>query len=200
MNEIEKKIMRELGPEYDHSGKPTVYFFDFADKLPDGKYRNAVYISKISKTGLGTQDFRRRSTEKDRAEFPREWEHYLKVKENLKSPKVDLLPGIDQATLMEMKDKKLFNLEQLAEQNEFSQWADMARRILNAISENGNERRVCLQGNEAGIERVLGENRPGSGGNRTIQNTGGSSPFYFGPKEKGYPQASEVSWSFEVVQ
>jgi len=212
MNEIEKKIMATLGPEYDHSAKPHVYFFDFADLITPGKrprYRNAVYISKRSKTALDTAEFRRRANEADKQEFPREWEHYLKVRENLKHPKVDLLPGIDQATLMEMRDMGLFNLQQLLEQDDFVQWADMARRILNAINSERSEGRDRVFGDaQFKPERVLAQAGAGTGitpgysaNGRTIANTGGNPyPFTYQGQKESYPQASEVSWSFEMSQ
>lgn len=209
MNEIEKKIMRELGPNYDHSAKPHVYFYDYADLVPGGdrpRYRNAIYISKRNKTTLDTQDFHRRMIESDKAEFPREWEHYLKVRDNLKLPKVDLLPGIDQATLMEMKALNLFNLSQLAEQDEFAQWADMARRILNAINSEGSEGRDRVLGNaQFKPERVLAQGGAGAGGanGRTISGSSIGSPYpftYQGAQKTRYTQDGEVTFSFEMTQ
>jgi len=206
MNEIEKKIMKSLGPEYDHSAKPHVYFFDYAYKVSDGKFKNAVYISKRSTTALDTQDFRRKANDEDKAEFPREWEHYLKVKEVLKIPKVELLPGIDQATLMEMKAVGIYNFDQLMAQDDFEQWQAMARRILNAISKDGSEGRdrvPCDEARPVGVLETAGAGKVGTSIGGTLGSTGITPGYYFAPKngqEKGYSQTGEVTFSFEVIQ
>jgi hypothetical protein len=191
MNEIEKKFIAALGPEYDHSAKPTVYFYDYACKK-DGVYVNAVYISKRSKTAHDTQDFRRKANDEDKLEFPQEWEYYLKVRENMRYPKIDLIPGIDQASLMTLKDEGIYNLEQLADTD--NEWSEVARRILNAISTESGEGRNGVSGDNQAPVRVLEGNRAGQRG------TSNGSPQKGFKKtwQESHPQ--EVTFNFEVIQ
>lgn len=194
--DIEQKFREQLGPNYDHSAKPTVYFFDHAMPVKsDGRprFKNAVYISKKSKTSHSNQDFQRKMQDTDKQEFPAEWEHYLKIKDNLKQPRISLLPGIDHATLAEMKALDIHNLPQLLAQEHFDEWQQLARRLLDAANNsNGNQERESVQGDkEQQPERVLGTDWT----------------HYFNPgqergQEKGYPQEiteQENGFSFSIT-
>lgn len=152
---IEDQFRAQLGPNYDHSAKPTVYFFDHAvrtstpeeEKTSRPKFKNAVYISKQSKTAHGNQDFHRKMLDDDKAEFPGEWDHYLRVKENLKQPRISLLPGIDEAIRHEMQAVGIYNLGQLVVQDEFPEWLAIARRILDVTGKICEQKRTQVQSN-----------------------------------------------------
>jgi len=199
---IEDGFRAQLGPEFDHSAKPTVYFFDHAVAIESDdrpRFKNAVYISKTSKTSLDTQNFQRKMLNDDKAEFPDEWAHYLKVKENLKVPRCALLPGIDMATLFEMKAVSIYNLAQLIEQDLFPEWAELARSILNARSEHKDKGRVSVQG-DANIQpaRVLGIVGAG-GGKESHEKESLKEESYTqkGYAEKSIPQEN-ITFSMEM--
>lgn len=202
MSQPEQIIRKALGPEYDHSGKPHVYFFDHAMPIdsPDRpRFKNAVYISKTSKTSLDTQKFNAKASEQDKQEYPREWEHYLKVKETLSKPRVAMLPGIDVATLAEMKAIEIVTLEQLLAQDLFEDWQPLARRILHAINQNGTEERQILSSDQTGQpERILaGNTGTSSPGQTGINGTGQKEKG----KEKGYQESSpqEITFDFGMT-
>ena len=209
MNQIEQEIRRSLGAEYDHTKKPSVYFFDNAVKVSTDeedrpRFKNAVYISKKSTTSNGTQDFHRKIIDSDKAEFPAEWEHYLKVKDNLKKPRIALLPGMDEATKHEMQAIGIYSLEDLVSQDEFNEWKDLARRILDATDNTiRDSRRETLQDNEnQQPERIL---ETSCGGHRgSIRTSGYAEETQKDSKEKdqekGYQenQPQEVTFDFSM--
>jgi len=195
---IEEELLKQLGPNYDRSAKPVVYFFDHAEEIEsDGRprFRNAIYISKRSRTANNNQDFHRKMLEEDKAEFPDEWAYYLKVKENLKKPRIGLLPGIDEATQHEMKAIGIYNLEQLVAQDEFGEWKATERRILDA-SQIREQRRAPVQSNDN--QRTIGileGSRPRT--QETIRETWNQEN-----QEKGYQEKSveeeNVTFNFEM--
>ena len=203
MNEVEKQFRAALGPEYDHSAKPTVYFFDNAVQVesPDRpRFKNCVYISKTSKTSVGTQDFHRKAGDEDKAEFPAEWNHYLLVRDNLKKPRIGLLPGIDQAIMHEMKALDIYSLEQLLAQEHFDDWKQLARRILSA-SENQDKGQQKVQGDDSQQpERVLGVS--GAGGKRATYPTDEKESQEKNGQKEGYQesQPQEITFSYEIAQ
>ena len=171
MDKIEQEFAKKLGPEFVKSGKPHAYFFDScvkdgeaSEKSGRPRFKNAVYISKRKKGGT-TQEFHRAIEAGDKEAYPREWEHYLKVRDNLAKPSIKLLPGIDEATKAEMNALGIYRLEQLVALDEdyFDEWKQIARGILNATrNEKGSEGRQDLSSHDQGqvIGVLAGDNQP----------------------------------------
>lgn len=143
MDDVEEGFLKALGPDYDRSSLPTVYFSDHAVEIEsDGRqlFKNVVYIHKTSKTSR-TAQFQGKASEDDKLMFPREWEYYLKIKNNLIETRIGLLPEIDLATIAEMKAVGIYSLNQLIDHDgdHFPQWAILARRILDAVVQDTEE-------------------------------------------------------------
>ena len=147
MDEIELQIKKSLGPEYDKSALPDVYFFDKA--IEDAvktkesgrpRFKNEVYISKTAK-GARHRQWKGKASDEDKSLFSDEFEHYLKVHENLMKPRIVALPGIDEATIAEMRAVGVFTLQQLLDGEHFDEWKHLARGILDATNKERSEGR-----------------------------------------------------------
>jgi len=75
-----------------------------------------------------------------------------------------MLPGIDEAIKHEMKAIGIYSLDQLVAQDEFPEWKQLARRVLNATDGDLRDKeRQAVQSDKNGQpERVLGIARPSS--------------------------------------
>lgn len=135
--------------------KPFVTFFDHAledrelsEKSGRPRFKACVFIRKIpSAPDLLVRDvFDRQMVEEDKKDWPEEWAAYCARRDEIRRgvPPVTAIPGMDVASIAELKALGVFNCEQFVNYPEpldnMEGLRKLAKRILEVASEDRKER------------------------------------------------------------